>query len=272
MTDYLRYVTIRLRLHEPIVQKLRAAMERVGSQRIIDLCSGGGGLLPQIHQELLQRERFPVSVVFTDKYPNLGSLHRQCEYHPNLLSAEWEPIDATRVPRDLKGFRTLFSAFHHFAPRTAREILQDAVRQKTGIAVFELSQRSLLGLIPMFLTPFGVLIFTPMIRPLSFSRIFWTYVIPAVPLFLLWDGVVSSLRTYSLAELEALAAGLGDDDYGWEMGKCPAPNGFKVTYLIGMPSLARCGSPTSTGASCPGELRTASPGQSVHGSLERRPA
>jgi hypothetical protein len=238
MTDYLRHVTIRLRLYEPIARKLRDAMQHVGSRKIVDLCSGGGGLLPQIHNDLVEHQGFPVSVVFTDKYPNLESLHRLCEKHPRLLSLERESVDATRVPSTLKGFRTLFSAFHHFPPHVAREILRDAVRQRTGIAIFELSQRSLIGLVPMFLTPFGALLFTPMIRPFTFPRVLWTYLIPIVPAFLFWDGVVSSLRTYSTQELESLVGSLGDNDYEWDVGQCPAPNGFKVTYLVGTPPSA----------------------------------
>jgi hypothetical protein len=89
----------------------------------------------------------------------------------------------------------------------------------------------------MFLTPLIVLLVTPMIRPFRWSRLFWTYAAPLVPLIVLWDGVVSCLRTYSPAELLELTEGLGGKGYLWESGeerqqRSPIP----VTYLIGYPT------------------------------------
>src|SRR5262245_9719783 len=53
----------------------------------------------------------------------------------------------------------------------------------------------------------------------------------------LWDGVVSCLRTYSPAELRELTNGLGAGDYLWESGEEKyARSLIPVTYLIGYPS------------------------------------
>ena len=54
------------------------------------------------------------------------------------------------------------------------------------------------------LAPIVVLLLTPAIRPFRWSRLFWTYVIPAVPALVLFDGIVSCLRIYSPEELRAL--------------------------------------------------------------------
>src|SRR2546422_6427005 len=48
-----------------------------------------------------------------------------------------EPVDATQVPGDLHGFRTIFTAFHHFRPAQARAVVADAVAKGEGIGVFE---------------------------------------------------------------------------------------------------------------------------------------
>ncbi|HEV2667545.1 MAG TPA: hypothetical protein VG324_21700, partial [Blastocatellia bacterium] len=82
-----------------------------------------------------------------------------------------------------------------------------------------------------------VLLVTPLIRPFRWSRLFWTYALPLVPLIVLWDGAVSCLRTYSPAELRELTNGLGDGDYLWESGEEKHPRSpIPVTYLIGYPS------------------------------------
>ena len=52
----------------------------------------------------------------------------------------------------------------------------------------------------LLLTPLAVGLATPFIRPFRWSRLFWTYVIPLVPLTCWWDGVVSQLRAYTPAE------------------------------------------------------------------------
>ena len=116
-------------------------------------------------------------------------------------------------------------------------MLADAVAKGEGIAVFEPGQRGLvlLLLLPLLLlTPLRVLVVTPFIRPFRWSRLFWTYLVPVVPLVLLFDSIVSVLRWYSVPELRALTAGL--DHYRWDIGTLlgkPIP--IPVTYLIGLP-------------------------------------
>jgi hypothetical protein len=107
------------------------------------------------------------------------------------------------VPRGLDGFRTLFNAFHHFRPELARRILADAVAARRPIAVFEVVSRRLLPLVGLLLSPLNVLVLMPFVRPRRWSWLFFTYVVPVIPLFVLWDGVVSWLRIYSEPELRA---------------------------------------------------------------------
>jgi hypothetical protein len=89
----------------------------------------------------------------------------------------------------------------------------------------------MLAFVPLF-----VLLVTPFARPLRWSHLFWTYVVPVLPFAILMDGVVSCLRTYSVVELRELSAGLGGDGYRWEAGRIArrwSPGA--VVYLIGIP-------------------------------------
>jgi len=91
-------------------------------------------------------------------------------------------------------------------------------------------------MLAMLLVPLMVLLTTPFIRPFRWSRLLWTYLIPVVPLVSLFDGLVSCLRTYSVAELRELVEGLEADDYQWEIGEVKSKaNPIPVTYLIGVP-------------------------------------
>jgi hypothetical protein len=81
------------------------------------------------------------------------------------------------------------------------------------------------------LTPF---VFTPLVRPFQWSRLLWTYVIPIIPFVLLFDGVVSCLRTYGSRELKELTEELSGEEYQWETGEHKDVFlRLPITYLIG---------------------------------------
>jgi hypothetical protein len=172
-----------------------------------------------------------VHVTLTDLYPNVAALARISDVSGETITYHASSVDATRVPPELPGVRTLFSSFHHFRPNRARAVLHDAARSGTTIAIFEVTHRSLTAVLITLLAPLMVLLTTPAIRPFRWTRLFWTYVIPFIPLAALFDGVVSCLRTYTPGELLELASGI--DGYEWETGEERARGPIPVTYLIG---------------------------------------
>ena len=236
MTDYLQFVLNAARPYRAVIPHLREAVREAGTRDIVDLCSGGGGpwagLLPELNAGL----DAPVHVRLTDRFPNLDAWQRLRQRVGPAVDFEPEPVDATRVPERLSGFRTLFTSFHHFPPADARHILLDAVERRQGIGIFEFTERRAAPLVGMLLVPLLVLLTTPAIRPFRWSRLLWTYLVPAVPLFALFDGVVSCLRTYSPEELDAMTRRLGAADYGWRIGQERVRgSAAAVTYLIGVP-------------------------------------
>ena len=87
----------------------------------------------------------------------------------------------------------------------------------------------------MLFSPLTVLIMTPFIRPFRLGRIVFTYLIPIVPLIVLWDGLVSSLRTYSVAEMKAMVAKLDNaDSFEWEIERVKSGPAH-ILYLLGYP-------------------------------------
>ena len=234
-TDYLQFVIAKTKPYTAMVPILATALQRTGARQILDLCSGAAGPWLWL-QPVLAEWGLNVSVCLTDKYPNVGAVgqlsglaDQPIRYHP-------QPVDATRVPEELTGFRTMFSAFHHFRPEEARAVLADVMRKRQGIGVFEGTHNSVLGWLVMLLVPLMVLLMTPFIRPFRWSRLLWTYLIPVMPLLGLFDGLVSSLRTYSVPELRELTEGLGAENYEWEIGEVKSMAGpIPISYLIGVP-------------------------------------
>lgn len=236
MTDLLNSHVSMLGLYDSAVPLLHRALRATGDKEILDLCSGGGGPIHRIATMLRQQHNLPIRAKLSDKFPNHAAFARAAAAAPDTLSFIAEPVDATAVPKDRPGFRTLFTSFHHFPPETAQKILADAVAQKRGFGIFEFTERSLLGLASMAFSPLLTLAATPLLQPRRASRFLLTYALPVVPICYFIDGFLSQLRSYSVAELRALAASLDAPAYHFEAGQ--APHRFlptRITYLIGYP-------------------------------------
>lgn len=237
MTDVLGALIELGRLYDPIAPVLRAAIEASGAESILDLCSGGGGPLPRIRRLLAQEHGLDASARLSDVYPNLPAFERIAAAEGGRVDFVREPVDATRVPAEQGGFRTMFTCLHHFRPEQAQAILRDACEQRRGIAVFEFTERSARGLASMLLSPAAVLALTPFLRPFSWSRLALTYAVPAIPAMFFFDGVVSQLRTYTPDELRELTRPLRSSGYAWEIGQVRHPI-FRapITYVVGHPT------------------------------------
>lgn len=232
-TDYLHYMEARFRLHEPAVPLLRDIMRRSGSADIVDLCSGGGGPAAAV-RDALAAEGVTVRFTLTDKFPNVGAFRRLANGNGGGIGYVADPVDATRVPRELSGVRTMFNAFHHFHPRDAKSVLRCAVEAGQPIGIFEIPERSFSTIVPLLFTPLFVAFATPFMRPFQWKRLFWTYLVPLVPFTCLWDGIVSQLRAYTPAEALALAEEFTAFD--WSAASVPlAATPGRLTYLVGMP-------------------------------------
>jgi hypothetical protein len=237
VTDFCRFVTEMSHVFNPVAPLLATALRKTGARRIVDMGSGAAGPWLSL-RSVLARSGVEVPIVLTDRYPNLEAMQRAEQVSDGAIAFRSEPVDATQVSTELAGFRTMFSAFHHLRPEQARAVLADAVAKGQGIGIFECADRNILLLPLLLVTPLRVLIAMPFIRPFRWSRLFWTYLVPALPLVLLFDVIVSCLRIYSVPELRELTVGL--DSYQWEAGTVrggliPLP----LTYLIGVPASAQ---------------------------------
>ncbi len=199
--------------------------------QIVDLCSGSGGPWPAYLEEPMD-EFDGVEVLLTDLHPNTDAFRRIEERTDGRVAGHREAVDATEVPEQCSGPRTIVNGLHQFQADTARAILADAVDAGVPIGVYEVMDRRIPTLISTLFVPLFVILLTPLVRPFRPGRLFWTYLIPVVPLLIFWDGLVSALRVYSPEELRKLTAEL--DEYEWEIDSVPAGKGpQRVTYLIG---------------------------------------
>lgn len=233
LTDFLQFVSNKFDVYKGAVPLLDEALQHSGGNRIIDLASGGGGGLLILAGHL--EEKHPdLEIVLTDYYPNIAAFKATASKSKVFSFCE-HSVNAMDVPVDLRGLRTQFLSLHHFHPEQAVKILQNAVDSNSAIALFEAQERNVKSIISMIFSPVSVLLVTPMIRPFKIGRIVFTYIIPLVPLFVMWDGIVSALRTYSVKEMDGLVKQVkGHEQFTWKIGRQKSGPGM-IPYLIGYP-------------------------------------
>ncbi|MBI4903069.1 MAG: hypothetical protein HY820_05500 [Acidobacteria bacterium] len=223
-------------MHHVILPVLERVLEEGKATAIVDLCSGAGGAVLGVQRALAARKKL-VSVLLTDKYPNVPAFRAAQRDSGGWVRGYDGSVDATRLPEELAGVRTMFNSFHHFPPAVARGILADAFRTRQPIAIFETTERSILNTATNL--PLSFLTMLALMPGMHDKRPEWwvfTYLVPLLPLAFGWDGLVSCLRSYTQEEFDELRKGLEDTTYRWRSGRLPVPRSpIHVNYFIGMP-------------------------------------
>jgi len=236
-TDYLRYLLIATEVYKPCIGLLNETLKQTGEAIIVDLCSGGGGYVEQVYNELKKITPRDISITLTDKFPNIEAYEHLQNKTSGGIRFDTRSIDAANVPHDLKGLRTIFSAIHHFHPAQVRSILQNAADNNTPIAIFDGGDKSIFGILGVLIIhPVALLLFTPFFKPFKLSRLLFTYIIPLIPLYTVWDGCASILRLYRPTELLKIANDVSPGTYKWTAGKTKSRFGLHASYLVGIPT------------------------------------
>ena len=234
-TDWLAFGANMSGIFSAAVPTIRAAMHATGTDRVLDLCSGSGGpwltLLPEL------AKTGPVDVLLTDLYPNADADETVRGRSGGRLRMHPSAVDATNVPPALDGVRTMFNAFHHFPPDRARAILADAVTKRRAIAIFEGASSRALAPVAMPIQLPAIALLTPLVRPFRWSRLALTYLVPLIPLLVLFDGTMSFLRLYTEEERRELVSGVqGHEQFRWDIGSTKVRGTpFRIGHLVGVP-------------------------------------
>ncbi|ORX83759.1 hypothetical protein K493DRAFT_239703 [Basidiobolus meristosporus CBS 931.73] len=259
-----------------IFPTLVKTLELLRATTVCDLCSGGGGPTIKLARSMEKKLDIDVNFILTDLYPNFSVIEHVNKKENNVMYC-LHPVDALSLTRETlnqitssptqwgAGLRpvlpnenvlyTCFGSFHHFRPELAEEMLRNLLTSirfeedeesetYNGILIAEMSfrnWRSILGVV--FLLPLFILLAstTVLFPHMTTIRFFYTFVLPVVPLTIVWDGVVSCLRTYTSEELLAMAKKATEQsssiEFEWEYGEIQClPFGLLgVNYFVGIP-------------------------------------
>lgn len=220
-----------------VAELVAKVLAKTDSSTIVDLCSGSGGPMPEVLQILNDKhDEQNIRLTLTDLYPDLETAKTLNTQEDNNINYLTTPVDATQ-DLTMSGLRTMIGSFHHMEPKEARKILASVQKSGEPICIFEVSDNSIpVGLwwisIPInFIMTFFI---TPLVRPLSWQQLVFTYIIPIIPLCFAWDGAVSNARTYTLDDLDELLNSLEPANYNWEKGIIKGKT--NQIYLLGYPA------------------------------------
>lgn len=233
-TDYLSFIATKFDIYKSILPIIREGILKSKNQEWVDCASGGGGGLINLANKL--KDEFPeLKIILTDYYPNVKAFEKTKKTLPEIFEYENNQIDAKSIPKHLQGkFRTIFAGFHHFKPFDAQKILQNAVDTNSPIAIFEPVGKNSVSFFSMLFVIFNVLLFTLFIRPVRWKVLPFIYLIPIIPLYILWDGIASILRTYSQEELNEIIKKLNNNSqFVWRVDK--TEGAMPIYYLFGYP-------------------------------------
>ncbi len=214
-------------LSEPLKQR----------SHLFDLCSGSGGPMLKVYEQL-KSSNSEVRLTLSDLYPNTLAANQINQMGDPNLTYETDPVDATAVSDNKEAIRTMICSLHHMKPDQAKAILKDAQSNQQYFLAYEISDNSFPKWIWWIAIPFSfitVFFVTPLVRPMSFGQLFFTYIIPILPIFIAWDGAVSNARTYTLEDMDLLTQDLQSENYQWKTGAIKGKGGNKL-YLMGIPA------------------------------------
>jgi len=220
-----------------LVAPFEEFVARAGVDEVLDVCAGAAGPACILVDEIRRAQRRPPRFVLTDLNPQVEAWQAARAQFPGEIRFVAEPVDATAIPRELAGgrARVIINSFHHFSPALAQSILRDAIDGSAGIFIAEPFERNPLrfgSFIPFGLAALAV---NPFLSGRDrLKKALLTFASPAVAAVALWDGVISTLRVYNRAELEAMVAPLGDR-FAWTFGYHRFSPGGRGYYFYGVP-------------------------------------
>lgn len=234
MTNYIVTFHRLLDSASNLTMLLEDLLGRTKQRQIVDLCAGGGGPMLWVFERL--QPKYPdLSMILTDLYPNASAVDRIGQGTPVAYLPE--SVDASKVPDTLPGVRTMICSMHHMKPTVLIAILQDAQKANQPFLGYEISDNSFpkwLWWVAFPINMLSVLLITPLVRPMTWQQLVFTYLVPVLPVFIAWDGAVSNARTYTLDDMKHVLTELPAADYTWETGALSGKGGKKL-FLKGMP-------------------------------------
>jgi len=182
--DFIGFVVTKFNFYAVFIEHLQK--QNIEQDTMYDLCSGSGEPALSIYH----KSKCFKKLLLSDKFPS---------------SANIQFSDVLQMDFQKDNCYTMFNAFHHFEDKEKIQIITKLKVAGAKAYFVEILEPSLLFLLKVTaLTLVANLFITPFIRPFSFTRIFFTYIIPINLFTITYDGIISVLKSRSIKQYQKL--------------------------------------------------------------------
>lgn len=194
-TEFIGFVVVRLHVYDAFIERLKR--QAVPSCPMIDLCSGSGEPAITVFRKSKRFSR----LLLTDKFPG------RLAVNDKRITYQQQPADALGMHFEPRTTYTMFNALHHFSDEDKLWLVKKIQAANANAVFVEILEPGFFCFLKVLLTStIGCLLFTPFIKPFSFARLFFTYIIPLNILTITFDGIVSVFKSRSVNDYKKLFA------------------------------------------------------------------
>lgn len=225
------------RMLDGLVAPFEAFLAEAGTREVLDLGAGSGGPACILSRAIERRGRTPPHFLLSDLHPRVEAWSQARARQPGVIDYVPTSVDATNIPPALAQgrARTVINVLHHFPPELAAAVFADAVRSSRGIFIAEPFARNPLAFASFFPVGLPALALNPLLSKKDrLAKALLTWATPAALAISLWDGIVSTLRSYTVEELYAMVAPCGSS-FRWSHGSCEFWPLGHYRYFYGVP-------------------------------------
>jgi hypothetical protein len=225
--EFVGNLSVWTKLYKPLVAVIN---KMTGDNKITalqDCCSGSGFPALYIHQQLQTK----IPLLLTDKYPDENFINQ-----PRVVYSK-ASVDVLQIQAAEKTLYTMCNAFHHFTTAQQKTILKNLANNDSAFIIAEILEPGLINAIKIFFTGTLLQIFTaPFVQPFSFTRLFFTYIIPVNLFTVTYDGIISVVRSKTEKQYRQLAESIVASNFIITVHKI---NNFKgnLVYIKGEPAI-----------------------------------
>ena len=202
--EYIGSVVNWFGLYDQLVPILQKMTDNYNPQIIQDLCAGSG--LPTRY--IQERIKGIPKTILTDKFP-----YRYFK-DTNQISYIQEQVDVKNLVPDAKVCYSIYNGFHHFSGDEQRAIVKKMVDAGSPFLIAEVLTPGIISLIRVMVSAVLLqLVTAPFVKPFSYLRLLFTYIIPVNLFTVTIDGFISVFRSKTARQYTRLFASLSTNEY-----------------------------------------------------------
>jgi uncharacterized ParB-like nuclease family protein len=156
------------------------------------------------------QQQLPANIptLLTDKYPVTGFKNKPATTYSSI------PVDVLEIQPSANTVYTMYNAFHHFSAEQQKALVKKMAAYKTCFLIGEILTPGFFNLVKILLTTTLLqLLVAVFVKPFSWSRLFFTYIIPVNLFTVTYDGIISVTRSKTAKEYDDLLQDISNPSY-----------------------------------------------------------